>query len=87
MYEYRFIRGMQSALDQFTKIETDNKIWNRMVQKQFEDISINLTSYDTAYAKTQWAKTVNIKNNGLLDIKKAVETVAQVYLEQVPIYM
>lgn len=77
-------RGMQSALDQFTKIETDNIIEN-LEPNGTEAIRKYIDQFASKHATTPRMLKLNerkkliyeLKNNGLLDIKKAVETVAQ----------
>ncbi|ADI89933.1 MULTISPECIES: helix-turn-helix transcriptional regulator [Acinetobacter] len=77
-------RGMQSALEHFTKIETDNIVEN-LEPSGTEAIRKYIDQFASKHATTPRMLKLNerkkliheLKNNGLLDIKKAVETVAQ----------
>ncbi|EXC00654.1 TPA: PAS domain-containing protein [Acinetobacter baumannii] len=77
-------RGMQSALEHFTKIETDNIIEN-LEPNGTEAIRRYIDQFASKHATTPRMLKLNerkqliqeLKNNGLLEIKKAVETVAQ----------
>ena len=77
-------RGMQSALEHFTKIETDSIIEN-LEPNGTEAIRKYIDQFASKHATTPRMLKLNerkqliqeLKNNGLLEIKKAVETVAQ----------
>ncbi|EOH5134874.1 helix-turn-helix domain-containing protein, partial [Acinetobacter baumannii] len=77
-------RGMQSTLEHFTKIETDSIIEN-LEPNGTEAIRRYIDQFASKHATTPRMLKLNerkqliqeLKNNGLLEIKKAVETVAQ----------
>ncbi|MHA3081511.1 helix-turn-helix transcriptional regulator [Acinetobacter sp. ANC 5502] len=77
-------RGMQSALERFTHIDT-NSIVEHLEPSGSEAIRRYIDQYASKHAKTPQMLKLNerkelmaeLKQNGLLDIKKAIETVAQ----------
>ncbi|MHA3105420.1 helix-turn-helix transcriptional regulator [Acinetobacter sp. ANC 3791] len=77
-------RGMQTALDRFTHIDT-NSIVEHLEPSGSEAIRRYIDQYASKHAKTPQMLKLNerkelmaeLKQNGLLDIKKAIETVAQ----------
>ncbi|MHA3050640.1 helix-turn-helix transcriptional regulator [Acinetobacter sp. ANC 4641] len=77
-------RGMQSALERFTHIDT-NSIVEHLEPSGSEAIRKYIDQYASKHAKTPQMLKLNerkelmaeLKQNGLLDIKKAIETVAQ----------
>ncbi|MHA3061748.1 helix-turn-helix transcriptional regulator [Acinetobacter sp. ANC 4636] len=77
-------RGMQSALECFTHIDT-NSIVEHLEPSGSEAIRKYIDQYASKHAKTPQMLKLNerkelmaeLKQNGLLDIKKAIETVAQ----------
>lgn len=77
-------RGMQSALDRFTHIESTS-IVEHLEPKGSEAIRQYIDQYAAQSGKTahmlklqeRKALMAELKQNGLLEIKKAIETVAQ----------
>lgn len=77
-------RGMQSALDRFTHIES-NHIVEHLEPRGSEAIRQYIDQYAAQLGKTahmlklqeRKALMAELKQNGLLEIKKAIETVAQ----------
>ncbi|NIF23829.1 helix-turn-helix transcriptional regulator [Candidatus Pantoea multigeneris] len=77
-------RGMQSAFDEFTKITTNSISENleptgtEAIRKRIDQFAAKLATTPRALKKAERKELINdLRDNGFLDIKRSMETVAQ----------
>ncbi|WP_313683706.1 PAS domain-containing protein [Pantoea sp.] len=77
-------RGMQSAFDQFTKISTDNILENleptgtESIRRHIDQFAAKLATTPRALKTAERKALINdLRDNGFLDIKRSMETIAQ----------